>query len=281
MGADLLELIVCPHCTSDRSHPWAQEGGFTAVKCDSCGLVYVNPRPSEETITQGHRIGMHRTATGESFSVRGRRHPLRISHYKQVLRAMFGAEIGRGMPLRWLDVGAGYGEFVEAVAAVLPSGSEVVGIEPMQPKVRVAQQRGLPIDDRPLSAVQDQFDVVSLILVFSHVPDFRSFGRELSQRIKPGGILFIETGNGGDLQRRADYPNKLFLPDHLIFAGVKQMEDIVNAIGFTVEATRQEPIDNPVWCLKMFVKGLLEGRLVLKRPYASPFRTVFYKCRKE
>lgn len=280
MSTEVLERIACPHCDSERSHLWAEEGGFAAVKCDDCGVVYVNPRPREEVITEGHRIGMHRTATGESFSVRGSRHPLRIRHYKSVLRDMFGAEIARGAPLRWLDVGAGYGEFVEAAAGVLPEGSEVVGIEPMQPKVAVARARGLPIDDRPLSAVQDRFDVVSLILVFSHIPDFKSFGRDLARRVKPGGILFMETGNGGDLRQRSDYPNKLMLPDHLVFAGVEQMKDIVDTIGFGVEATRQEPVDNPLWCLKMGVKGLLERRLVLKRPYASPFRTVFFKCRK-
>lgn len=279
MSSDL-DLIACPHCNSDKSHLWARESGFTAVKCDSCGLVFVNPRPTKETITQANEIGVHRTVSGEDFSVKGRRHPHRISLYKSILNDMFSSEIGNNVPLRWLDVGAGYGEFIEAVAAVLPAGSHVVGIEPMKPKVTAARQRGLPIDDRPLSEIKDQYDVVSMILVFSHIPDFRNFGAEISKRINPGGILFIETGNGGDLQSRSDYPNKLFLPDHLVFAGIKQIEKIMKTIGFEVESIKQEAIDNPLWCVKMLVKGLLEGRLVLRKPYSSPFRTVFYKCRK-
>jgi len=277
---DTLEQIACPHCDSDKYHLWAEEGGFAAVKCDDCGVVFVNPRPTEETITEGHRIGMHRTALGEGFSVRGRRHPLRIRHYKNIVREMFATEIGDNQPLRWLDVGAGYGEFVEAVQAVLPAGSDVAGIEPMQPKMAVARQRGLPIDDRPLKAVPGQYDVVSMILVFSHIPDFRDFGAELKKRVKPGGILFMETGNGGDLETRDEYPNKLFLPDHLIFAGIDQMKQILATIGFQVEAIKRESIDNPLWCLKMFVKGVLERNLVVKVPYSSRFRTVFYKCRR-
>jgi 2-polyprenyl-3-methyl-5-hydroxy-6-metoxy-1,4-benzoquinol methylase len=279
MAADV-ELIACPHCGGGDHHLWARESGFDAVKCDGCGLVYVNPRPGSETITEANKIGLHRTASGEQFSVKARRHPLRIARYKAILREMFGPELAAGLPVRWLDVGAGYGEFVEAVVGVFPNGSDISGIEPMQAKTAVARRRGLPISDRALHELDDQYDAVSLINVFSHIPDFIDFGAAICARIKPGGVLFMETGNGGDLVSRSDYPDKLYLPDHLVFAGAAHIEQIAAKLGLAVEAVRQEPIDNPLWCLKVLVRDLLDSRLTVKFPYASPFRTMFYKCRK-
>lgn len=44
--------------------------------------------------------------------------------------------------MEWLDFGAGCGEVLEDVAAVLPKGSKTYGIEPMA--VRVRTHKGVP-----------------------------------------------------------------------------------------------------------------------------------------
>jgi 2-polyprenyl-3-methyl-5-hydroxy-6-metoxy-1,4-benzoquinol methylase len=192
---------------------------------------------------------------------------------------MFEKEIAAQQPISWLDVGAGYGEFVEAVKGLFPESSRVVGIEPMEPKARAAQARGLAVSTTSLNDVEGPFDVISLINVFSHLPDFNSFGQQLAAKLSPNGVMFIETGNGGDLERRDDFPDVLYLPDHLVFAGVKQMTRMLNQVGFQVEKVEQQRVDSLVFTAKAMIKSALAGRPRVALPYTSPFRTVFYVAR--
>lgn len=53
-----LEKTVCPLCNlnntdrvfTGRDRLWKREGEFQVVQCKSCGLMYTNPRPTQETI---------------------------------------------------------------------------------------------------------------------------------------------------------------------------------------------------------------------------------------
>ncbi len=148
----------------------------------------------------------------------------------------------------------------------------------MAAKVAVAKARGAPVSQTLLSEVHERFDVVSLINVFSHIPDFRDFGAQLRERLNPGGHLFLETGNGGDLERRADYPDRLYLPDHLVFIGVEQMRRLLDDMGFDLVSSRSLT-PSPVARLKNVAKTVVDGRWQLLAALNSPFRTVFYKAK--
>jgi SAM-dependent methyltransferase len=270
-----LEHVACPCCGADEPRPWGSESGYTAVKCQACGLVYVTPRPSLETISSANRIGEHRVAGGKVV-VRAHRDEASVRKAAAKVRTLFGDLSG---PVDWLDVGAGYGEFVEGAAAALPAGSRVSGIEPMIAKTRAARERGLAITDTPIEKVEGQFDVVSLINVFSHIPDFEAFGTEIRRLLRPGGYLLLETGNAADLPSRADYPDILYLPDHLVFAGGSQIERILGRLGFAIEGRTEERLDDLAFVVKRAIKGALKGRVVVGLPNRSPFRLVSYRAR--
>jgi 2-polyprenyl-3-methyl-5-hydroxy-6-metoxy-1,4-benzoquinol methylase len=277
MYEQLLESIDCPLCGSRDSSAWAMENGFSAVKCSSCGLVFVNPRPNTLDISAANKIGVHRTEGG-ALEVSYRRHPRRVERYRKLIAEIFADEISSSRVLRWLDVGAGYGEFIEAATLALPNGSTICGIDPMEPKVRAAQARGLDVSTRSLSDVTGPFDVISLINVFSHVPDFRQFCSELKGKLAPNGVLFIQTGNGGDLKRRADYPDELCLPDHLVFAGREHIERYLNLAGFELTTVKNRRVDGIIGSVQTMLNNVRRGVFALRFPYTSPFRTVFYKA---
>ena len=273
------EAVACPLCRASDGRPWGAENGFVAMKCGPCGMVYVSPRPRSEEISEANKIGEHRTASGGALKVVYRRSPRKIRHYRHIVRTMFRAEIESGVPLAWLDVGAGYGELIEAVMGVLPPGSAVEGIEPMQPKVDCARALHLPVSNTSLAAVDRRFDVVSLINVFSHLPDFDGFLGELRRVMNDGAILFIETGNGGDLSSAAEYPDRLYLPDHLVFAGVDHIRRFLARNGFEVSAVHALRLDTVGWMVKNVAKRILGRDAKLGMPLSSPFRTVFFKAR--
>lgn len=273
-----LATITCPNCHHSDGRLWAEENGFTAQKCSACGLVYVNPRPPLDAIDKATESGQHRTEKG-TVDVTFNFNPLKISRYRGILNDLYGKPQAGDAPVRWLDVGAGYGEFMRSLSGVLPAGSRIAGIEPMAPKCRWAQAQGLDIRPLTIDDVGDRYDAISLINVFSHIPDFRGFLARLKERLQPSGELLIETGNGGDLESRQDYPDTLYLPDHLVFAGEAHMRAFLTEAGFEVVSVHRYRQDTLVNFAKNVAKLMMGRAATLTVPYTSPFRTVFYRAR--
>ncbi|HSA83254.1 MAG TPA: methyltransferase domain-containing protein, partial [Patescibacteria group bacterium] len=185
------ESINCLYCGGANSQPWATENGYTAVKCLDCGLIYVNPRPSLSLISEAVKTGVHSDVEHGRTAI-GNRVAGKVDLYQKVLAEVFSDLWAGSRPLSWLDIGAGYGEVVEAVSLLAPAGSKIIGLEPMKPKADHARKRGLMIKECYLNEIEEKFDVVSLINVYSHIPDFRTFLKEVKAVLTDAGEIFIE-----------------------------------------------------------------------------------------
>lgn len=279
MKQQLLEHIHCPFCGANEHRPWGSENGYDAVKCVSCGLVYVNPRPVLDNISEATRLGQHETESGR-MDIAYKYSRRKIRRYARRIHAIYSEEIEIGRPLSWLDIGAGFGELVEALGLVLPKQSEVVGLEPMQPKVKAARARGIALQDGELATIDRQFDVVSLINILSHLPDVDGFLAQAAKLVKPGGTLLLVTGNGGDLASSDEYPDNLILPDHLVFAGKSHVVGFLQRHGLSVEKFEARRTDTAFWAAKNLAKRAMGIPERLGFPYRSPFRDLAFKARK-
>ena len=274
------ENIACLLCGASETAPWGSENGWTAVKCSNCGLVYVNPRPREVEISKANELGEHRTEAGVLRVVYSR-DAHKLEYYRKVFVRLFADLLAKDEPVRWLDVGAGFGEVVEVLQALLPRGSVLEGIEPMRAKATNAQQRGLPITSRLLSELPDRYHVISLINVFSHLSDPRAFLGEVDDHLLPRGEVFIETGNGGDLNNANEFPGPLYLPDHLQFAGESHLEQFLRDTGFAVLAKHRQRTDTLRVAIHWAAQWARGCPAKLRLPYTSPFRTILYRARTE
>ena len=182
----VLETIMCPYCGSGDSRHWADERGFVAVRCQACSLIYCNPRPSLAAINSAVRTGVH-GVEAHRLDVRARRTGAKVRYYRRAFRSLFDDLWRRGRPISWLDVGAGYGEVLEAVTALAPAGSHVEGLEPMKPKADVARRRGFTIVEDYLRPEHAKVDVVSVVDVFSHIPSFSGFLADVRRVLLPVG----------------------------------------------------------------------------------------------
>ena len=250
-----LDAVTCYICQGDQSETWASESGFRMMKCKNCGLVYLNPRPTLEEIDEAARTGLHRFAAGTLNKI-GSYSTKKVHDYTAKLKELISSEDLGPKPIRWLDIGAGFGELVQAVKGLAAPGSEVRGIEPCEPKVKKAQSKGAPVDGTPLSKVHETFTHVSLINVYSHLPNPIKFLADVKGLLEQGGHLMLVTGNGGDVSRQ-EYPGSLYLPDHLSFVGEESLRTVLDRAGFnivTLNRTRPQPsFDNPYVC---FVKNI-------------------------
>ena len=279
MNTDM-ENVPCYICGGTETTPWASENGFDAVKCEHCELVFVNPRPSQESIAEAVRAGMHESEK-HSINTIGLYSSRKVPEYKNKISELFpDGMLARG-ECRWLDIGAGFGEFIESLSRLTGSESVLKGLEPCEPKVRKAESRGIPVENMKLSGVTDRFTHVSLINVLSHLPNPVTFLKELHRILVPRGQVVLVTGNGGDISRE-DYPGSLYIPDHLSFAGERSVRKILNLAGFDVlrmNTYKNETGGYAIGKLKNIVRKILGRATVpLSVPENSPFRSMWIRA---
>lgn len=238
-----LESVACYVCGSSGSSPWAQENGFQAVRCTGCELVYVSPRPTRASISLAAQSGLHEghTTTDET----GARDPGKVKGYRERLRALYGtAGLVERRGARWLDIGCGFGEFLEALRLESDGGLVTCGSEPNQRKASSARSRGLDVTFRDLASENTTYDYVSLLNVFSHLPHPPELLQQLRTKLRSGGEVVLQTGNWAELERDT-IPDRLHLPDHLSFGSEPIVRRVFEACGFSVVSVLRYPMFRP------------------------------------
>jgi len=273
--------VSCYHCGSGQSDFWAEENGFTMVRCQGCGLLYVNPMPDEQEIGRAARTGLHQGQ--EKLDVTGQYGgDAKVENYVRVLRTVYGDDCFRGRKFKWLDIGCGYGEFMEALLRVAGPACDVRGSEPSETKSASARQRGLNVTFLDLEKVQERFDFISLLNVYSHLPNPAGILAGLKRLLSAGGELLIQTGDAANLERE-DFPDKLYLPDHLSFGSEEIVRQVLGKAGFKVIATvRFHHAAFPKWNffdpVIHWLQQRLGGRLGLRRKRVHPYRDMWIRA---
>jgi SAM-dependent methyltransferase len=224
-----LTVVSCYQCGSRESRPYADENGFQLVKCSSCGLLYVNPRPSDHTISQGARTGKHRGHA--EFERVGKFDEGKVRSYRRVLKRL--TPPSSLTKLKWLDIGAGHGEFLIALQAYGKLDTPPLGLEPGEEKRSAARRRGLHVEDETFVAAPAEFGGISLLNVYSHLPNPVEALARWGSWLRPGGYLLLETGDSAHLPY--PYHHKPFdLPDHLSFTNEQLLRGLLERVGFRV-----------------------------------------------
>lgn len=227
--------VNCYNCDSgDRTH-YAAENGFNLVKCSGCGLLYVTPRPEEEEINKAHQHGVHE---GEStLSVTGAFEPEKVRRYRKILKDMYQSDLV-GKSWTWLDVGCGHGEFLVALQRLGRGHITAKGSEPNVHKQEVARSKGLDVDFFDIADHEHRYDAISLLNVYSHLPNPREFLQLCRSLLRLGGELLLETGDSAHLSPEDMY-NPMFLPDHLSFGSEEIASGILVDCGFEIVRVRK------------------------------------------
>ncbi|MGF1607975.1 MAG: class I SAM-dependent methyltransferase [Kiloniellales bacterium] len=279
-----LTEVPCPYCGAEERRPWAEENGYTAVRCAECSFVYVSPRPADVEISEAAKTGLHDVEQGQ-MAVIGQFHQSKVRMFEQRLPELFERDMLRRPGLSWLDIGAGFGELLLALRGLAADDAHIEGVEPCLPKVEKARSKGLRVDETPLEQLERKYDVISLVNVFSHLPDPGAFLRELKRLLKPEGALFLVTGNAADIGAE-EYPRPYYLPDHLVFAGERHVTGILEQADFDVIRMNRYRDFHPE--NKAFVVAKNVAKIALGRPHRpmkdllfpneSGFRSLFVRA---
>lgn len=268
----------CPVCASVDATAWASENGYSAVKCRSCSLVYLSPSPDLSDRDRSLQYGAH--AGDKTIDTNARPGGTRVVHrYKAILDDLYGTQLNDAT-VQWLDIGCGYGEFLTALQARVAHGSSLTGSEPNNRKAEYAREQGLDVSYKDLADLSVGYTHISLLNVFSHLPDPVSFLSRARDLLAVNGELLVQTGNAGDLER-SDVPGALWLPDHLTFAGRGTLDILFAKLEMDIVKVSEyrEPRLTPTNVAKDLAKRLL-------RPdhngvkWRGPSRSVWLRARK-
>lgn len=136
-----------------------------------------------------------------------------------------------------LDIGAGYGTFVEVA---ISNGFDAVGIEPARNLYKLANSK---VKGKILHSDLENFtkknirkyDFISLIHVIEHVKFPKAFLKTVLALLKPGGVLYIETPNSCSHQAIVEGQNYTFLtpPDHTNLFSSNSLQKLLNDLSKT------------------------------------------------
>ena len=228
--------VPCPMCGSDDARPAFEKDGFPYADCAGCGSLYASPRPTAEALAD-YAAHSEAVAFWSTHFYRQTADARRAQIFRP--RAALAASlVTRGLvPAagRFVDIGAGYGLFLEEIRALETFGA-ITGIEPDARLAETCRASGFDVVERAVEAIADGSvgaDLASAFEVLEHVFSPVEFLRACARTLQPGGMLLFTTltVSGFDLQELREHSRSITPPQHLNFASVEGMERLIARAG--------------------------------------------------
>jgi SAM-dependent methyltransferase len=229
MGMDFgMEEVTCPFCGGSRGRPLHLEGSFQMVQCPLCQFIFLNPRPTGDSLFRFYQTYLPEEETS-------------VESWEKMMKKVFRRAANLLQPYRrdrrLLDVGTGFGFFL---AEMKKRGWDVTGVEISKKAMDYARDvLGLRIYPGPLEKVgfpESHFDVVTGFYVIEHIPNPVVFLKECYRILKPGGLLLLRYPHTTPIKNLLHFfgiKNRLYdLPAHLSDFSPKMIQRCLAGIGF-------------------------------------------------
>ncbi len=209
---------------------------FTAVKCRSCSLVYLDPRPTLADMEMiyppdYHAFDFSEEDYGLVHKIRSRLEAKRLLDYCGPLHD--GARI--------LDVGCGDGFHLRLLREFGNKSWQLEGIDLDRRAIDAAERSGLKVhygSVESLGLEPEIYDVIYTIQTIEHVERPDKFLSALSRLIKPGGRVVIVTDNTDSLDFglfKKGYWGGYHFPRHLNLFNKASLTKLAQKNGLLVE----------------------------------------------
>lgn len=221
------------------------QGNFVVKKCDQCGLIFIDPKPSQEILKKYYPSSQYYSYQGEnekgffyvlrSYLVRHYYNPTFLSRIFSILVQNVPA-LPEKRSGKILDVGCGTGD---TLALLKELGWDVYGLEIDKNAVAIAQKRGLRnvklgtcegIETYP----DNYFDAIRLYHVIEHLPNPWLCLKLIRKKLKPGGELILGTPNCHSVTAKlfGKFWYNLDIPRHLFIFSPSALSKLIITQGF-------------------------------------------------
>ena len=214
-----MQPVACPLCHSRSYRAVSQVADYTEahqnVICRGCALVYANPAPTSEELTAYYEKqfiqGRHQIATVEE----ARERAIRKGSAKKYPIDVFLPFVNASS--RVLEIGCSYGFLLKALRDA--TGCSVQGVEPSKVSGMFAEQEfQIPVLHETVEQylarpVDQQYDFIILYQVLEHLKDPVHVLRQLKQRLRPDGRLYVCVP---DVMHLQEPPESFFQVPHMV-----------------------------------------------------------------
>lgn len=224
---------------------------FSAVQCNSCGLVYLNPRPTINEVEKiypptYHAYDFSKKNYGFIYQVRSRLEAWRLLNHCRDLPE--GAQI--------LDIGCGDGFHLGLLREFGKKSWRLEGIDVDKQAVEKAIRAGLQVYLTAAERIDlpaENYDLVFMIQTIEHLENPPEVLREAHKLLRKGGRLVIVTDNTDSFDFRFfkdRYWGGYHFPRHWNLFNRHSFTKLAEKTGFEVE--RLKTIVSPVnWVLSI------------------------------
>lgn len=216
------EYVSCDLCGADDARRLyrrkdyrlrVDETPWDVLLCRSCGLGYVNPRPTRAEVGRYYPSGYYSTRDTQS------------DRYRRL------ADLVPGTRGRILDVGTARGDFL---VEMKKRGWGVEGVEPFDD---AGNPHGLPIHRVQFpdgcDALPGDYDVVSAWAVFEHLHEPKAAFAACARLLKPHGVFVLQVPNLRSVQSRWTLQEDI--PRHLYFFSPRTLRRYAAGAGLQLE----------------------------------------------
>jgi SAM-dependent methyltransferase len=219
----------CPICQTQSGRLVTEKNSWSYFRCSSCPLVFLYPQPSDPELIIAYQDYLPESPDQIRAWFRS---------LEEVIEKSADLIEERVKPGRILDVGSGYGFFLQHMAE---RGWRGDGIEISQTGRNYCRDHFpiLRIESTPLpdpSISDSSFDAVTLFYVIEHLTDPLKVLREAYRLLRPGGVLLLRWPHSTPIVRLLG-PFSRFLdlyhtPYHLFDFSKPFIEKQLVTIGF-------------------------------------------------
>jgi len=193
-----MERVNCDLCGSNDPHPLFDridrftDNDFKFVKCAQCGLIYLNPRPTQSEIVEYYpdNYESYKLLDYDNSSIQN-------WHIQRMLQTLLDfVEKFVNVRGHLLDIGCATGRFL---ITARDRGWEVKGVELVEKAAQIARQEYL-LDVtigsfESVSLPENYYGVITLWDVLEHLPSPRTTLEKAHRFLKDNGVLVFSIPN--------------------------------------------------------------------------------------
>ncbi len=222
------EKTVCNICNSDDSKLLFIKDGISIVRCNRCGLVYVNPRLKTDLLHDQY----HQPDYFDYYQAMEQSDKKTFADRLEKVEKLV-------QPSRLLDIGCARGTFLKVAES---RGWQTTGVDISTSAVKHCQDQGLTaycgnLPDLGFEA--GSFDFVNMEDSIEHIPDPKEIITEVYRLLKPGGWLLVRTPDIGSLLARVLGKRWIQIKprEHIYYFSADTLRKLLEPCGFTVSGT--------------------------------------------
>ena len=218
----------CPVCSSNNDISIFSKAGGTYVKCQDCGMIYINPVFTDEAI-----IGYYQTNhTEQAEVVESDTDNFYINIYNDGLDDI--GKINSNLE-NILDIGCSSGTFLDLASQ---RGLSTYGIELNKAEFEFVKKKRHIVFNEVLEKVNfnTKFDVITMWDVFEHIIDGKFYLKKMRDLLTSNGLIFIQIPSSDSLAAKIlqEHCNMYDGLEHVNLYGVETIKKIAHKCGLEV-----------------------------------------------